>query len=99
MSIRAPFEPRRGTNQVFAITGVSGSTNIDQEAKSVRIVNSGANLCYIRIGQGAQTATAADMVVLGNSSVIVSKGEGDDTIAAVSPSGTTLHVQTGEGGI
>jgi len=99
MSIRAPFEPRRGANQVFGITPVSGSTSIDPKAKSIRIVNSGANLCYIRVGTGAQTASTADMVVLGNTSVIVSKGEGEDTIAAISPSGTTLHVQTGEGGI
>lgn len=99
MSIRAPFEPRRGANQSFGITPVSGSTNIDPDAKSVRLVNSGANLCYIRIGAGSQTASSADMVILGNSSVVVSKGDGDDTIAAISPAGTTLHVQTGEGGI
>lgn len=99
MSIRAPFEPRRGTNQVAGVTGVSGSISIDPKAKSVRLVNSGANICFIRIGTGAQTATTADLVILPNTSIIVSKAEGEDTIAGISAAGTTLHVQTGEGGI
>lgn len=98
MTIRAPFEPRRGANQTAVVTGVSGSVSIDPEARSVRFVNSGANLCHIRIGEGAQTATTADMVILANTSVVVSKAEGENTIAGISALGTTLHVQTGEGG-
>lgn len=98
MTIRAPFEPRRGTNQVAVVSGVSGSLSIDPEAKSVRLVNSGSNLCHVRIGEGAQTATTADMIVLANTSIVVQKSEGENTIAGISAAGTTLHVQTGEGG-
>lgn len=99
MTIRAPFQPRLGTNQVAVVTGVSGSLPIDPEAKSVRLVNSGANLCHIRIGEGAQTATTADLVILANTSIVVQKAEGENTIAGISAAGTTLHVQTGEGGV
>lgn len=98
MTVRAPFEPRRGTNQVAAVTGIAGSLTIDPAAKSVRLVNSGANLCHVRIGQGTQTATTADMIVQANTSIVVQKSEGENTISGISALGTTLHVQTGEGG-
>jgi hypothetical protein len=100
MAVYAPFEPRRGTNQVTTPAAASASISIDPEAKSVRLVNSGTtNICHVRIGQGAQTASAADLPVLPGESIVVSKGEGEDTLAHISASGTTLHVQTGEGGI
>jgi hypothetical protein len=72
--------------------------SIDAKAKSVRLVNSGANICYVRIGTGAQTATTADLPVRAASEVVVQKAEGEDTLAHISAAGTTLNVQTGEGG-
>lgn len=100
MTIRAPFQPKRGANQVLTPTSSSDSVAIDPVAKSVRLVNSGAtNICHVRIGQGKQIATTADMPILPGESIIVSKGDGDDNIGHISDSGTTLHVQTGEGGI
>lgn len=100
MTIRAPFQPKRGANQVLTPAAASASASIDPVAKSVRLVNSGTtNICHVRIGAGAQTATVADLPVLPGQSIIVSKGDGEDTLAHISASGTTLHVQTGEGGI
>lgn len=99
MTIRAPFEPRRGTNQVLSPAAASASVPIDPVAKSVRLVNAGAAICHVRIGAGVQTATTADLPVLPNSSVVVQKGDGEGTLAYISATGTTLHVQTGEGGI
>ena len=98
MTIRAPFQPRRVVNVVATPAASSASVSIDPEAKSVRLVNVGANICHVRIGEGAQTATTADMPVRAGSEIIVQKGEGDDTLAHISASGTTLHIQTGEGG-
>lgn len=98
MTIRSPFMPRRGDNQVTTPAAASASVSIAADAKSVRLVNSGANICHVRIGTGAQTATTADTPVLPNSALIVQKQMGDDTLAHISASGTTLHVQTGEGG-
>jgi uncharacterized protein (DUF849 family) len=67
--------------------------------KAVRLVNVGANICHVRIGEGAQTATTADLPVRAGSEIIVRKRDGDVTLAHISASGTTLHVATGEGGL
>lgn len=98
MTIRAPFQPQRGSNQVTTPGAASASVSIDPIAKSVRLVNSGANICHVRIGSGAQTATTADLPLRAGTEIVVSKGQGDDTLAHISAAGTTLHVQTGEGG-
>lgn len=98
MTIRAPFQPRRGVNAVVTPGASSASASIDSQAKSVRLVNVGLNICHVRIGSGAQTATTADMPVRANSEIVVQKGDGDDTVAYISALGTTLHIQTGEGG-
>lgn len=101
MAIMAPFEGRKGANQNVTTGAASASISIDPKAKSVRLVNTGAtNPCHVRIGIGAQTATTADLVVRANSEIVVSKGEGEDTLAYIqSGAATTLSVQTGEGGI
>lgn len=98
MTIRAPFQPRRGVNLVATPAAASASVSLDSQAKSVRLVNAGLNICHVRIGSGAQTATTADMPVRPNSEIVVQKGDGDDTLAHISALGTTLHIQTGEGG-
>lgn len=98
MTIRAPFQPRRGSNQVVTPAAASASVSIDPIPKSVRLVNSGAAICHVRIGEGVQTASEFDLPVLPNSSVIVSKGDGENVVAYISATGTTLHIQPGEGG-
>jgi hypothetical protein len=101
MTIRAPFEPRRGASQSVTTGAASASVAIDPVAKSVRLVNVGAtNPCHVRIGKGAQTATIADLIIRANSEIIVQKGDGEDTLAYIQSGGaTTLVVQTGEGGV
>lgn len=94
-----PFNSNRGANQVATSAAASASVSLDTTAKSVRLVNSGSNICHVRIGTGAQTATTADLPIRSGSEIIVTKGDGEDTLAHISASGTTLHVQTGEGGI
>jgi len=94
-----PFNATSGANQVLTPAAASASVSINAVAKSVRLVNSGANICHVRIGTGAQTATTADIPVRAGSEIIVSKGDGQNTIAHISAAGTTLHVQTGEGGV
>jgi hypothetical protein len=99
MTIRAPFFAARGANQVVSPGVASAEVSVDPKAKSVRLVNSGANICHVRIGIGTQTATTADMPVRPTSEIIVSKGEGEGNVAYISASGTTLHIQPGEGGV
>lgn len=100
MTIRAPFQPKRGANHVATVTNSSVSTAIDAAAKSVRLVNTGADIAYVRIGVAPQTALSGlDMPVVAGTELVVSKGMGEDVIAYISPTTTTLHIQTGEGGV
>jgi|MudIll2142460700_1097286.scaffolds.fasta_scaffold1541597_1 hypothetical protein len=99
MAIQAPFQAQRGANQVVTPGAASASVTVSVFPKSIRLVNSGANICHVRVGEGAQTATTADTPVLPNSELILHRQEGETTVAYISASGTTLHIQTGEGGI
>jgi hypothetical protein len=99
MTIRAPFYPARGANQVVTPAVASAEVSVDPKAKSVRLVNSGDDICHVRIGIGTQTATTADTPIRAGSEIIVSKGEGEGNVAYISASGTTLHIQPGEGGV
>jgi hypothetical protein len=99
MTIRAPFYPARGGNQVVTPAATSAEVTIDPKAKSVRLVNSGGNICHVRVGIGPQTATTADTPLRSNSEIILSKGEGEGNVAHISAAGTTLHIQPGEGGV
>lgn len=99
MTMRAPFNPQSGANQVVTPAAASAQVNINPKSKSVRLVNAAAGICHVRIGEGAQVATVADIPVLPNSDLVVSKAEGHDTVAYISAAGTTLHIQTGEGGV
>jgi len=99
MTVRSAFIPHRGANQVVTPAAASASVSIDAKAKSVRLVNSGASICYVRIGTSAQTATTTDTPVRTGSDVVLAKAEGEDTLAYISAVGTTLNIQTGEGGV
>ncbi len=100
MTVRAPFQGINGANQVVTAAVASASVTVSPTSKSVRLVNAGVtNPCHVRIGKGSQTATIADLVVLPNSSIVVQKADGDNTVAYIRNTGdTTLHIQPGEGG-
>jgi len=99
MTVRAPFNPQRGSNQVTTPAAGSAEISLDAQSKSVRLVNVGANICHVRIGAGTQTATTADTPIRAGSEVVLSKADGENKLAHISAAGTTLHVQTGEGGV
>jgi hypothetical protein len=98
MTIRSPFKPHYGTNQQVSVTASSSNSAINADDKSVRIVNSGLNLTYIKVGTGAQTATSADLMLDSGNSIVIEKAMGENNIAYISASGTTLQIMTGEGG-
>lgn len=99
MSVNNQFSQRVGSNQVTTPGATSASITLNAQDKAVRLVNVGANICHVRIGEGSQTATTADLPVRAGSEIIVRKRDGDVTLAHISASGTTLHVATGEGGL
>lgn len=97
MSVVNQFSQRLGSNQVVTPSDSSAALTLNQQDKAVRLVNSGANICYVRIGGGA--ATTADIPVRANSEIIIRKSTEDTELAYISAAGTTLNVATGEGGI
>jgi hypothetical protein len=97
MSVVNQFSQRLGSNQVVSPASSSGVIAINQQDKAVRLVNSGANICYVRIGAGA--ATTADIPVRANSEIIIRKSTEETVLSHISAAGTTLNVATGEGGI
>lgn len=104
MTVRAPFQGYRGQNQVVtpaAASAVATLTLSGSNSKSIRFVNSGANICYVRVGSAvsAASATTADTPIRAGSDLIVQKEEGENTIAHISAAGTTLNIQPGEGGV
>jgi hypothetical protein len=96
-----PFTP--GRTQEFVLATSSSSITVDADAPQIYVLfNSGSStaLAFIRIGTGAQTATASDFAVPPNIPMILTKGVGANTIAAMgnaSGAGGLLFVTTGTG--
>ena len=59
-----PFAPSFGSNLVVTPAATSASSAVSPHDLCVRLVNSGLNICYVRLGETAATATTADLPVL-----------------------------------
>lgn len=102
MTIRSPFKPHYGSNQVVSPAVASASITIGQGDKTIRVRNTGAaNVMYFRTGlafDGAVTATTADVPVSPGETVYIEKPQDHDTLATISALGTTADIMSGEGG-
>lgn len=99
MTIRSPFRPHYTTGINVSPAVASASSTLSKGDKSLRVRNTGAtNIMYFRTGEGATTATAADMPVSPGETVIVEKPMDHDTVAYISAVGTTATIIPGEGG-
>ncbi len=99
MSMVNQFSPRTGANLVVTPAAASANSAINAQDTAVRLVNTGANICHVRVGYASQTATTADLPVRAGSEIIIRKATEHGNIAYISAAGTTLHIQTGEGGV
>lgn len=98
MSRNAPFSPKYGSGQNVTASGTSASITLAKGTKQVRVCNTGStNPAQVRVGNGAQTATAADFHLPAGAIEVITKNEDDDTLAYISAAGTTLNVTLGEG--
>jgi hypothetical protein len=95
MTFGTQFRPRVGGNLVVTPAAGSANSAINSQDTAIRLANSGANICYVRVGEAAQTATTADFAVLPNSTAIIQKANGHANIAYISAAGTTLNIHTG----
>jgi hypothetical protein len=94
-----PFQPVYGSNQILSATNPAASISLSTRNTSVRIVNIGDKLAYVRIGSGSQTASNADCPIVGGTEIILYKDEDQDTLSYIAFEDTTLFVQSGTGGI
>ena len=92
------FYAQRGANQIVNPAAGSASITIDKTSTAVRLHNTGANICYVRIGSSVSgtPATTADTPVPAGTVLILNKSTEEDTLSHISAAGTTLNVQTGE---
>ena|SRR5690242_20688997 len=100
MTVKQPFNPQYGSNQVLTAAASSASASIDPNCKQLRVVNTGANKAYFRIynsGDGSQNATTADFAIMPNMASTITKFQDHNAIAYISASGTTIEIMTGEG--
>lgn len=101
MTIRSPWKPHYGSNQVLTPAAASAVATIGKGDKSLRVCNTGAALGYFRTGitaDGTVVATVADVPVPSGQCIIIEKPQDHDTIATISATGTTFQVMSGEGG-
>lgn len=93
------FQPSYGSGVTVAPNGTSASSTLGLGSESVVLTNLDSVLTvYVRIGEGAQTATLADYPVLPNTQVSLSKGRHENTVAYRTSSGTgSLHIIAGRG--
>lgn len=92
-----PFAPHYGTTQTLTAAAASASATVTRQDAQIRILNTGANIAFIRAGAGAITATASDFPIAPGQAATITKGVTADTLAYISDAGTTLVITTGNG--
>lgn len=98
MTIITTFAPSYTTGQTVAPGAASASATIGRGSKSLCLTNLGTFVCYVRVSNGASTASIADYPVLAGTQVSISKPQDADTVAYISPGGAgSLQIIPGEG--
>ncbi len=99
--IYGPFAPRYGAGQTVATSTSSGSTTIGAGNKCLRLQNlDGTNTIYVRVTEGAGTATTADLILRPNQVIIIQKDQAFDTVSHIASASTpNLRIEPGEAGI
>lgn len=103
MTVASPFMPKQGSNQKVTAAITSATVSGVAGNKSLRIVNTGNVVVYVRTGNGTVTATAADTPISAAGSagsvLVIEKPQDHDVVAYLADSTTSvMHIQPGEGG-
>lgn len=93
------FQPSYGSGVTVAPDGTSAFSTLGNGAENVVITNlSSSVVAYVRIGEGAQTATTADYPVLPSTQVSLTKARYETTVAYITGGSTgSLHIIAGRG--
>lgn len=106
MTISSAFKPARGANQKLSATTSTATALIGKGNRSIRFLNVGANVIYVRTYDSAKepaptlstTDTALGPSGSPGSVLVIEKPPEHDTLAYIAETGaTTFHAQPGEG--
>ncbi len=96
----AAFQANPTSTVSISATDASGASrqSIGSTGNQLLVVNSGGNLCYVKLGDVTVTAATTDMPLLPQSAMILTKGSAT-YVAAICDSGltTTLKATPGNG--
>lgn len=103
MELFSPFAPHYGATQALTITAAQSTIVYPAGSNSFQLAltNVGSAVVFVRVQPTSDTtaATAADMPVLPNAQVIITKATGDPVTlrATAAGAGSTLYVTPGIG--
>lgn len=98
MANNQSFDPKYGSGIPVFPDVVSASVTVGAGNKSLNLTNLSATVVvYVRVGTAPVTATTADMPILPNQRVVISKAHESDTVAYISSAPGSLHIIPGEG--
>lgn len=107
MSVQSAFQPKKGANQKITASTTAADVAIGEGSKSMRFVNVGANVIFVRTyksSDGTETATNADTPLgptpAAGCVLIIEKPQDHDRMSYLAETGSTIfHAQPGEGGV
>lgn len=90
-----PFKPCDGSTVSLSVTSVSSNAYLGSISSSTFLLtNPGSSLCYTRFGVSGVAATIADLPLLPNSAIVVSRNAMRDLyLAAITDSGSTTTLK------
>lgn len=80
------------------VTPAAGSLTeeISPGTNAVRLVNNGANICFVVVTNITGNASVADTPVRAAEAIVLGKNPGDTFVSYISAAGTTLQIQPGQ---
>lgn len=95
------FSPQPTSTKSISVSNTSATVALATTGNVLSLVNTGSKTCYVRYGNGSQTAVTTDYPILSGERLFVSRAPGSDgaTYAAAICGGsdtTTLLITSGE---
>ncbi len=98
MTTFQPFNPHYGSGVTTSVGVTSTTVNIPPNTPTICITSKNAVLCYVRVGEGAVTATTADYPIPPNQQMTITRDPLHTVVAVIAPAGGgDLHIMAGTG--
>lgn len=92
-----PFVPNKANTASLAVTSISNRAALLGNGKAVRIYNSGSVPVFLQVGNGAVTATTANMPLSAGATEVFGLNNNITHVAAITATGAaTVYLTRGE---